>query len=111
MYLFEFDETEPLVDKIVAATGQLKNDLDKGKVQNWTVDQLLDYYQKYDVILDPTDLYQMIQKHPLKSVISNIQGDQVVFKGQQQAANVDMPPTDDKKVVKQMAKKALKKKK
>jgi len=111
MYLFEFDETEPLVGKIVAATGQLKNDLDRGKINNWNVDQLLDYFQKFDIILDPTDLYSMIQKHPLKSVISNIQGDKVTFKGQEQGANVDMPATDDKKIVKQMAKKALKKKK
>ena len=109
MFLYEFDETEPLVDKIIVASGQLKNDLEKGKIQNWTVDQLLNYFQNFDIILDPTDLYAMIQKPPLKGIISNIQGDKIIFKGEEQQPAADMPPQDDKKVVKQMAKSAMKK--
>lgn len=105
MLLFEFDE-EPLVTKIGALTSQLKTDAaDKGA--QFTVDDLLDYFQSYDVPLDKTDLYSMIQKPPLKNVIANIQGDQVIFKGQEQPS--DVKPTDSEKTVKQMAKHALKK--
>lgn len=105
MFLYELDETQPLTIKIVAIVDQLKRDLDKGKVSDWNVDQLLQYFQKYDVILDPTDLYSMIQKPPLKNVISDIQGDKVVFKGQD--TPMDQPEDEQQKIVATMAKKAV----
>lgn len=76
----------------------------------WDVDTLLKYFQKYDVNLDREDLYSMIKKPPLKSVIKNIQGDKVIFVGQEEEQQP--PPAssseDNKKVVSQMAKKAMK---
>jgi hypothetical protein len=109
MRLFEFDGTDSIATQIIAVTDQLKTDLESGKINStWTVDQLLSYYRKYGVSLDKTDLYNMIQQQPMKSVISNIQGDTVIFKGQEQSKVIDAPPTDDKKVVKQMAKRAVK---
>lgn len=105
MYLYEFDDTKPIATKIVAATDQLKKDVESGAVQNWTLDELLNYFQKYDVILDPTDLYNMLKKDPLKQVVSNIQGDSVVFKGQEQP---EAPKDENQKIVKQMADKAQK---
>lgn len=108
MRLYEFDDTEQYVSKIIAITGQLQNELNSGKIEtNWTVNDLIDYFQQYDVVLDPKDLYNMIQKPPLKKLITNIQGDKVIFKGQQQSPAVDAPPKDDKKVVAQMAKRAI----
>lgn len=89
--------------KIIAIIDQLRNDLSKGKVSDWTVDQLLQYFQKYDVILDPTDLYSMIKKQPLKNVITDIQGDKVVFKGTEAP---DAPADEQQKIVAGMAKKA-----
>ena len=106
MRLYEFDDTQPLAIKIIAVTDQLRSDLAKGKVSNWTVDQLLQYFQKYDVILDPTDLYDMIKKPPLKNVISDIQGNSVVFKGEQ---TLDAPEDEQQKIVKSMASTAAKK--
>lgn len=106
----EFDD--PLVPKIVAVTDQLKSDLEKENVNfDWDVDTLLKYFQKYDVILDRTDLYKMLEKPPLNSVISNIEGDKVVFKGQETAKlpQSNSSPEDSKKTVAAMAKKALKK--
>lgn len=100
MRLYEFDDTKPIVTKIVAATDQLKKDVDSGKAKDWKLDQLLDYFQRYDVILDPKDLYNMIKKDPLKQVISNIQGQDVVFKGQQQPT---APADQNKEVVAKMA--------
>lgn len=110
MLLIEFDQSGAMVSKIVALTNQLQADLDDGKIgDDFTVDQLLDYFQNYDVILDVNDLYNMIKVPPLKTVIKNIQGDKVVFVGQDEMnPEYDAPESDDKKTVAQMAKRALK---
>ena len=110
MFLFEFDQDSALVSKIVTLTSQLEQDLEDGRIKpGYTVDQLLDYFQKYDVILDVNDLYNMIKVPPLKTVIKNIQGDEVVFVGQEESKKTyDAPESDDKKTVAQMAKRAMK---
>jgi hypothetical protein len=52
----------------------------------------------------------MIKKPPLKNVISNIQGEKVVFKGQAgETPDIESTtPDDQKKIVAQMAKNTLK---
>lgn len=111
MLLLELDQDKAFVTKIVALANQLKQERKEGKIgKQFTVDQLLDYFQNYDVILDTEDLYNMIKVPPLKDVIKNIQGKHVVFKGDKEQKIDDTSVADDsKKVVKQMAKKALKK--
>lgn len=109
MYLFEFDQGSVLVSKIVALTNQLKYEVETGKVDpmDYTVDELLEYFQSYDVILDVNDLYNMIKVPPLKGLIKNIQGDKVVFKGyQEEKSEIEHSPEDGKKVVAKMAKRA-----
>lgn len=111
MLLLEFDQDKAFVSKIVALANQLQQEKKDGKIgKHFTVDQLLDYFQDYDVILDTDDLYNMIKVPPLKDVIKNIQGKRVVFKGDKEK-KVEMPDKaeDNKKVVKKMAKKAMKK--
>lgn len=106
MRLFELDDQNALATKIVAAADQLKFDLENGNVEpNWSLDQLLKYFQNYGVILDPTDLYNMIKQRPLKDVITNIQGDKVVFKGQSNTNQ--MPKDQSKEVVAKMAQSAM----
>lgn len=106
MRLYEF--ADPIVTRLVAITDQLKTDLETNEVgPEMTTDQLLDYFAKYDIVVDVTDLYNMIQKPPLKNVISNIQGDNVVFKGYETPNEVE-PQNDSDKVVAQMANKANK---
>ncbi len=108
MRLYEFADESSYVTKIVALSNQLKNDLDNGDIPlDFSVEDLQDYFRKYDVILDRDDLYNMITKQPLKDVIRNIQGDKVVFKGQD--APGEAPQDQNQKVVAQMAKNALKK--
>lgn len=103
MRFFEFAQ-DPLITKLVATSDQLRNDLDSGEVaSNMTVDQLLQYFQKYDILLDKSDLYNMIKTEPLNHLIANIQGDQVRFKG---FDTIDQPENEKKKIVKQMANKA-----
>jgi hypothetical protein len=110
MRLYEFDTDRALVSKIVALTNQLQQAREEGKIgDDFTVDKLLAYFQKYDVILDKNDLYQMIQVKPLKAVIKNIQGKNVIFKGQEEKKTEKPDSTDNKKVVANMAKRALKK--
>ena len=109
MLLFEFDQDRALVSKIVALTNQLAQDLENGKIgDDYTVDDLLNYFQNYDVILDVEDLYNMIKVPPLKDLIKNIQGDKVVFQGQQGAPSPAAPDGDTKKTVANMAKRAMK---
>lgn len=106
MRLYEFDPANSLIPKIVAVSDQLMSDLSDEELQNgMSVDELLTYFQKYDIVLDKLDLINMIQKPPLKNIIDNIQGDQVVFKG---AGNNDAGDDGEDKanIVKAMADKA-----
>lgn len=106
MLIYELDD--PQTNKLVTIVDKLKTDLDNGKLTGqWTVDQLLNHLQKYDIVdIDVTDLYDMIKKPPMNKLISNIQGDKIVWKGTE---TVPGEVTDkNEKVVKQMAKNALK---
>ena len=109
MRLFEFDSDPGTSAKLVAVTDQLKTDLENNKLNfGMTTDQLLDYFQEYNIILDVSDLYNMIQVPPLKQVITNIQGDKVVFKGQSDDSENPNQESEQEKVVAQMAKRAMK---
>ena len=106
MRLYEF--ADPIVTRLVAITDQLKNDLETNEVSpDMTTDELLDYFSKYDIVVDTSDLYNMIKKPPLKNVVSNIKGDDVIFKGYEAPNDVE-PQNDSEKIVAQMANKANK---
>lgn len=109
MRLYELDNSRELVTKITALTDQLKSDIDKGKISsNFTTDMLLNYFRQYGVVLDKQDLFNMILTFPLKNVISNIEGEQVIFKGlPQKPKTVDSPDNvKSKDIVSKMAHKA-----
>ncbi len=110
MLIREFTEIDSLIPKLVTFTDQLKTMVDKNPDQKWTVDQLLYYFSKYGIDLDKEDLYDMIKKKPLKKVISNIQGDSVVFKGQEKVdvSSSNKETDKQKEIVSKMAKKAMK---
>jgi hypothetical protein len=105
MRLYEFAGPNPMVTKLVAVADQLKSDLEKGEADsNMSLPNFLQYLKKYDIILDKTDLYDMIKQLPLKNLISNIQGDRIVFKG---FGTPEAPPEDESKnIVAGMAKHA-----
>jgi hypothetical protein len=106
MRLYEFAGPDPMVTKLVAVTDQLKSDLEKGEADpNMTLPNFLQYLKKFDIIIDKTDLYDMIKKMPLKNLISNIQGDKIIFKG---FGKPEAPPDEEsKKIVAGMAKQAV----
>ena len=111
MFLFELDSPDPFVVKLIAVTNQLKSDIDNGiEKENWTTDEFLNYLQANGINLDTTDLYSMIKKPPLQNVISNIQGDTVIFKGHEPVATTPAMPDQEnsQKVVAQMAQSAMK---
>ena len=108
MFLFELDGPDPLSAKLIVAINQLKSDIDNGQIDpnNYSTDQFLSYLQEYGIVLDVTDLYDMIKNPPLNTVIKNIQGDSVIFKGHDdEMQNPDQ--TQNQAVVGQMAQNAM----
>lgn len=111
MHLYEL-VNDPKLVKLIAAVDQLNTALDSKRItDNWTIDKLLTYFRKFDLTLSRDDLYSMIQTKPLKNVVSNIEGDTVVFKGlsQQPQQTEAPPPEQSQEVVAQMAKSAMNK--
>jgi hypothetical protein len=105
MRLYEF-EGSPLLVRLVASTSQLKSEIDSGEVHSdWTVPELLQYYRDNDIVIDKSDLYDMIKKAPLNKSIANIQGDNVIFKGSEPAPAAQ--PDENQKIVAQMAQNAM----
>ena len=110
MRLFEFVD-DPKLIKMIAATDQLRTHLENGDIkENWTLDKLLTYFRKFDLVLSPDDIYDMLQTKPLKNVVSNVQGDEVVFKGLEpkKPAAEAPPPEQSKEIVSKMAQHAMK---
>jgi len=111
MRLYEFTDEAVIPTKMVALVNQLQSDLDSGEIDpdNYTVSELQDYLQKYDIVLDDADLMNMITTAPLNTVISNIEGDKVVFKSDDSIdLNTAKEKNRSKDTVKGMAKNALK---
>jgi len=98
MRFFEFvepAEEDAQVASIIAVSNQLQQHVEDETVNtdDFMVDDLLDLFQANGVILDVQDLYTMIDKPLLKGIISNIEGDKIVFKGHE-PVNID--PDDSK---------------
>jgi hypothetical protein len=107
MFLFEL--ADPASAKLIVLANQLKTDVENGIIDpsSYTTDEFLTYLQdKGDIVLDITDLYDMIKKPPLNNVISNIQGDKVIFKGHDET-QPDMDQTQSQQVVDKMAQSAM----
>ena len=107
MKLFELFDSSSLPTKLAIAADQIKSSLNKGEdFSNWDVQKLLKYFEDYDIIIDVTTLYDLIQMPPLNGIINNIQGDKVIFKGYE---NPEQPEDEQKNIVNKMAYQALNK--
>jgi len=106
MRLLEFADDDPLRVKLVAVTNQLKERL-QGKSATMSTDELLNFLKQNDVILDKSDLFDIVKKDPLKNIIHNVNGDEVIFKGQEGAEELGAEPSQDEneKIRQQMASK------
>jgi len=109
MRLFELAGPDPLTVRLISVITQLKADIENGDAApTWTTDDLLNHLQDNDIALDKSDLYDIIKQPPLNKFISNIQGDNVIFKGQQEDVGAQDDETENQKVVNQMAQDAMK---
>lgn len=108
MYLYEFT-SDYLAANIITAIDNLKQKIHNGEVtKNFTMDELLDYFENFGIELNPNDIYTMSEVPPLKSLVHPISGKEIRFKGlPQDPTPADSPPPEmSKQVVARMAKKA-----
>jgi hypothetical protein len=111
MRLYEFadpDQDNARAVEIIAVSNELKQDVENRKIDpaNFSTDELIDYFDERGIILDPQNLYSMIKKPLLKGIISNIQGDKVVFKGEEPIDTTDTPD-ENQATVANMAQSAM----
>lgn len=107
MHLFELEDPNRV--RLVAVSDQLKTDIESGReLPDWTVEDLLAYLQDQGINLSQDDLYTMYKNPPLNNLITNIEGDKIIFRGQQDGVNQNPDEPESQKVVKQMANKAMK---
>lgn len=108
MHLYEFTN-DYLAANIITAVDNLKQKIDKGEItKNFTMDELLNYFQNYGIDLNPVDIFTMSQVAPLKSLVHPVSGKEIRFKGlpQDPTPTESLPPQQSKQVVAKMAKKA-----
>lgn len=110
MKLFEFDSGNTLRIKLVAVTNQLKAEVEHNPESSMSTDELIELLRKNDITIDKSDLFDIVTKDPLKNIIKNINGDEVLFKGQESANTEigDPEESDTQKTLSTMAKRAMK---
>jgi hypothetical protein len=109
MFLYELAGPDPLTIRLIAVLSQLKSNIEIGKSKSdWTTDELIQYLDDNGIILDKSNLFDMVKTPPLNNIITNIQGDSVIFKGQQEMSDTSNDETKSQEVVNQMAKSAMK---
>lgn len=85
MLLYELDNRTPLRTRLVAVTAQLRSRVEKeSKRKNWkpwSKLKLQHWLAMHDIILDDSDLFDLVKKAPLKNIIANISDKEVTFKG------------------------------
>lgn len=109
MRLFEFADNDPLRVKLVAVTSQLKSRIsDTNTKEPMTTDALIELFAQNDIEIDKSDLYDMVKKEPLSNIIQNINGHEVIFKGQSASDESELDPGENEKTRAKMAKSAMK---
>lgn len=107
MRLYEFDNSAGAqANRVVVLVNKLKDDLEAGKIpDDFNVDDLIEFFRKNEVVVDRPALYDMVEQHPLKKLIHNIQGDEIVFRDE--SSDTDQPKDKSKEIVSKMAQKAV----
>lgn len=109
MRLFEFAGNDPLRVKLVAVASQLKSRIsDTNTKEPMSTDALIELLAQNDIEVDKSDLYDMVKKEPLSNIIQNINGHEVLFKGQTSSDEGDLDPGENEKTREKMAKSAMK---
>ncbi len=107
MRLYEFAEDDPLRVKLAAVTNQLK-ERTKRSGSTLSTDELLEFLRKNRIVLDKSDLYDIVQKEPLSNIIKSVNKDVVTFVGQsEEDTEIEPRPDESEKIRQQMASKAI----
>lgn len=84
MLLCELDSS-PLRTRLIAVTAQLRSRIEKDSKRKdwrpWSKLRLQHWLAKHDIILDDSDLFDMVKKAPLNKIIANINDKEVTFVG------------------------------
>ena len=108
MRLFEFANDDPLRVKLTAVSSQLKaRYAETNSEKPLSTDAFLNILQQNDIDVEKTDLYDMVKKEPLVNIIKNINGNEVIFKGQQGSEEPEQGQGENEKIRSQMASKAI----
>ena len=108
MRLFEFDNNDPLRVKLTSVVSQLQSDLEHANSEDpMSTDAFLNLLHHNDIVIDKSDIYDIIKKEPLVHFIKDIEDDKVIFRGQV-FAKQPIDPDESEQIVAQMAKKAAK---
>jgi outer membrane protein OmpA-like peptidoglycan-associated protein len=82
MLLYEFEDDDALRVKLAGIVSQLRSRaLDTGAKEPYSLTALRNKLQNAQINLDNEELRDMLDSPPLSNLISNIKGDQVIFKG------------------------------
>ena len=108
MRLFEFANDDPLRVKLTALAAQLKAKTEQSN-EPMDVKQFLELLANNGINIEKSDIYDLIKKEPLVNIISAIEADKVIFKGQQPELdnNGEDKPGEYEKTRQQMASKQL----
>jgi hypothetical protein len=104
MRLFEFSDADPLRVKLVAVANQLAT-----STEPMSTDEFLTVLNKNGISLDKADLFDIVKKDPLVNIISDVNDNQVTFKGQEDdIEGQEQSPDENEKIRQQMASKQVK---
>ena len=117
MRLNEFaisEEDDSLRVNLTGIVSQLLGRIqDTGTKKSFSLTAFLNLLSKHGIPIDEDQLRDMVSQEPLKNLISNIKGDQVIFKGGSEdddgSMDSSMEPEDTTGTLKKMANRASKK--
>ena len=103
------DSADELRVKLVGVLSQLRGRIqDTGANSKITLKAVLSKLRESGITLTAEQLRDMISQPPLKNIIANITGDEVVFKGQTQSDTAAIDAEQSDATLEKMAKRAAK---
>lgn len=110
MLLYEFVEDNTDMILLTGIVSQIYNRIvDTGFDKKYSLDALLNTLSDRGIDLDRDKFIEMTKHQPLKNLIANVEGDKVVFKGENGDNSKNMDMDDTTGTLEKMAKRAEKK--
>lgn len=111
MKLYEFDtsyeQADPLQVKITAALTKIKADIDDSSFKGqFRVDSLLSILSRYGIRVSEQQLRDAISQEPWSNFIADVEGDHVIFKGDDEGDSEAVDPDETTGTLELMADRA-----